>query len=236
MPEEKNHFYEFFLHHYLFQDLNLIKPRKLNKNLSLERYQTNKLIFCDQNFTDDFYIIKSGVVQVMLSGQSQKRNVIDLLRPNDFFDEMTLFYHQITSGERYFYAYKECLILKIKKKFLKKLIYHYPQIKFRLHKSLCQKIFNLHNLLANSLFHNTTEKTAFILLYLNHKFGQKIDDHHYLIQLKVTHKLIGDFIGVTRESITKIMTVFKKLKIVMYIDKYTIIIVDIQKLKAMTLY
>ncbi len=77
---------------------------------------------------------------------------------------------------------------------------------------------------------SAAHKVCYALYYLVYRYGVKRPDGTYMIPLPLTHELIGNFIGQSRENTTKTINSISEEKIISYESKvYTIDMVRLEK-------
>lgn len=103
----------------LFADLNEEDHKEIIKQITLEYYPTNKLLFSHGEDGDAMYIIKSGLVKIFHTEDSSEKELA-VLGANEFFGEMAL----ISDKKRIASAItlEECEIFKLRKSDFKLLI------------------------------------------------------------------------------------------------------------------
>ncbi len=221
----------FLSNHDLFQNLYKGYLRYLKKYIIIESFEANRLVCTNNQREKYFYIIKKGTIKIIHMNGKGQNQVIDLLTKKDHFGEMNLFGHTIKNLDLYYYTHTDTVIYKIEYKRLKKVLALLPEFKKCLHQSLCKKIEFLHNLLINNAYSNLNKRIAHSLLFLLFKFGKQTIDGSYIIQLKVTHRLLSEMVGTSRESITKAFRSLKKMGIVSFRNNKTLLVPDIGEIK-----
>lgn len=60
------------------------------------------------------------------------------------------------------------------------------------------------------------EKILYTFYYLTYRFGKQITPNTYMIKINLTHQMIADFIGLTRETTAIVLNQIKNDKILSY--------------------
>lgn len=75
----------------LFDDLDELEIQRIAEISKLERYARGEIIFRLGDFSRDFFIIKSGRIEISMKDALQHNKVLAILKRGDFFGEMALF-------------------------------------------------------------------------------------------------------------------------------------------------
>lgn len=75
----------------IFSELSDWELEKLVEIVQERKYKAGDVIFCEDDLGVAFFIIKAGAVKVSVSSEEGREIILDLLGPNEFFGEISLF-------------------------------------------------------------------------------------------------------------------------------------------------
>lgn len=107
----------------------------------------------------------------------------------------------------------------------------HPSVLKRAYNRLLDHLSNMNNKVRYLSYLDVRLKLANLLLDLYYNLGKPAESA-YKIDCKVTHHLLANMIGVTRESISKVMRELQEEGVLMMNQKY-IYITDLEKLQSM---
>ena len=99
----------------------------------------------------------------------------------------------------------------------------------KMFKYLGSMIVDLQNRLYDKILHPADEQLLRSILRLAGSYGEDIDENNSLITLRVTKQDIGSMIGLSRETVSRNISLFKKLGL-MYENKEGFIILNTGKI------
>lgn len=180
--------------------------------ISIERkYRKNMIVFMEGEPGDAFYYIKSGKVKVFRTYEDGKEHIINIFGEGEVFGEVTLFnsipYPASAS------VYEDAVIGVIKNQDLEKLITGNPDLAFRLIKVLTRRLLLSQQKIKDLAFNDVFSRTASQLLKLAADYGQKTDKG-VEINIQLSRQELAEMVGTTRETISRVISRFKKEKAV----------------------
>ncbi|WP_213810048.1 Crp/Fnr family transcriptional regulator [Jeotgalicoccus sp. WY2] len=112
----------------------------------------------------------------------------------------------------------EIRVLMIGKADFETLLKNHSDIMIKMFKYLGSMIVDLQNRLYDKILHPADEQLLKSILRLAVSYGKDIDEDNSLITLRVTKQDIGSMIGLSRETVSRNISLFKKLGL-MYENK-----------------
>lgn len=191
----------------LFSDLTTDELLTIESHAHRKSYRKNTVIIEKGDDTTSLYILVSGKVKVFLANEEGKELLLHVLGPGSYFGELAL----LGGGTRTASVMTEedsRLLVIYKQEFLDCLRSH-PEIALELIRQLAGKLTDL------------TERTG--TLALRDVYGrvaatlqeQAVEEDGRLITDRLTHQVLAEIVGSSREMISRI---FKDLKQGGYID------------------
>ncbi|MDN3202716.1 Crp/Fnr family transcriptional regulator [Algoriphagus sediminis] len=176
------------------------------------------------------FCIKSGVVKVYKTASNGKSQIIHLAKAGDF-----LGYHALLGEENYSNTamiIEDATICFIPREaFLGTLFSDTPFFK-RVTKALSHEIGVMEEKLTDASQKSIRERLAFVLLQLSQTFGVEGDENKK-IDLILSREEIASIVGTATESVIRLLSEFKKDKIIKLEGK-KIIVIDQRALARMS--
>lgn len=196
-------------------------------NISTERnYKKNMIIFLEGEPGEAFYFIKSGKVKIFRTYEDGKEHIIHIFNEGNAFGEATLFSSVPYPASAM--AYEDAVIGMIKNSDLEYLIKQNSDIALKIIKVLTQKLIFSQEKIKNLAFNDVYSRTATLLLKLSKEYGMTADSVQ-VIDIQLSRQELAEMVGTTRETISRIISKFKKEKSITEIDD-KIVIIDEAKL------
>jgi len=196
-------------------------------NLTLTRnYKKDMLIFLEGEPGEAFYFIKKGKVKVYRSYPDGREHIISILGEGDIFAEVTLFSN--VSYPASASAYDDCVIGFVRNSDMEHLITETPSMALALIKVMSQKLIFAQQKIRDLTFADVFARTAAELIKLSEQYGEK-QEAGTKITVEFTRQQLAELVGTTRETISRVISKFKKEKSICE-DGNNIIITDIDKL------
>lgn len=191
----------------IFSGLKDNEIHLLNINKSEKIYAKGEIIIEEGNKVNEFFYLKKGLVKLHKTGENNKDHIISIAQPNDFISLLSVFYK--SEYEFSITAIEESFICSIKLGFLKKLIINNGEFSVTILKKMSETYNNIINtrfLISNK---HLRGRIAYILLY----FSDTIYNSNRF-ELPLSRREIGELINMTTENVIRILSEFRKDKII----------------------
>jgi len=129
----------------LLEELNEEDHKEVIKQITLELYPANHVIFSQNEPGDAFYIIKNGMVRVFhpATEADLEENEVAILGDNDFFGEMALISEKLRNASTKTVEETQCF--KLKKEDFIKLVSSNPNMAGRISTEFLKRLkINMH--------------------------------------------------------------------------------------------
>jgi len=205
------------------EDLQLIA------DIMIERtYKKNRILFMEGEPSEAIFFVKSGKVKIYKTSEDGREHILDIASPGDIFAEVVLFNkvpypataELIEDGE----------IAFIRNKDLEDLLRRKPDFAIAIITILNKRLIEAQAQIKSLALRDTYSRTAWTLLKLAEEHGRKKPEGIEL-DLNISRQELASMVGTTRETVTRILTSFKKYKI-LELDRQSIIIKDPEGLKS----
>jgi CRP-like cAMP-binding protein len=205
-------------------DYNWDSLTKGKKSLA---YKKNDVIYHQQTYTDFVYLVKSGRVRLSIYSKDGREKSLFIADKNCLFGELSAFDNLPNHATAMAVADSE--------------VYHIPKTLFieclKVDHDLSLKTIEIlarkNRLLAAQIedlsFNDAYTRVAIALIKLSLSYSSDCSDGNKL-EIKFTHQEMANLLGLSRVSVSKIMSDFIKLSILEKKDGY-IVLKDVKKLK-----
>ncbi|WP_018756942.1 Crp/Fnr family transcriptional regulator [Paenibacillus terrigena] len=214
----------------IFQDLPDEGVERIMPMLKKRQFRKNQVIIYEQDQNGDVFIIRSGSIKVY-SLLEDKEIIYGVAFPGHVVGEIEAIYYddyRIASIA----AMETVHTWFITKQDFLKIVDEYPSVLRRAYWLLVESVRILNRKAQYISFLDTRLKAANLIYDLYCNLGMETDtESAYIIDYKLTHHVIANMIGVTRESISKVLKDFQDEGIIS-IERKTITITDLAKLRS----
>ena len=182
----------------IFNEINPDEATEAGLIIS-EKNATKKEIVLEPEETDKVYIIKRGHVKLYQLTPDGKRIIIDTLGPGGVFGNFG-----DEEAQNFAEASTDTIICIAKKDTFFKMIAEKPQVSYRLMRLLFNRLTQAQDYAAAVAGGNVLSKLKFKLSELADKYGETQGEKVRLKE-RFTHEELADMIGVSRETVTKLL-------------------------------
>lgn len=211
----------------LFEDFSDEELEKLLVISKEKTYPKDAVIFQKDDLGNFFFLICSGRVKVIIETEEGKEGILSILYPTEFFGEMSLLDGEPRSAT--VVALEETKVIIIERNDFLSLLYKHPELALKILKTLSLRLRKANRQIETLMFLDAPGKVARLLIDIAQERGKKINNE-ILIDLDFTRQELGNLIGVSRETTTRILKSFEEDGI-LSIERNQIIIKDIGELK-----
>ncbi|GAC42607.1 Crp/Fnr family transcriptional regulator [Paenibacillus popilliae] len=216
-------------HVFLLQDLSQEDCDHILPLLKTRTYKKNQVLIHEDDESSDIYILREGLAKVCRL-YHDKEMILNFQFPGDIIGEMetiATYPRRVANVETmetsHFWVMNRSDFITIMDR--------HPSVLKRAYNRLLDHLSNMNNKVGYLSYLDVRLKLANLLLDLYCNLG-KPAEFAYKIDCRVTHHLLANMIGVTRESISKVMRKLQEEGVLMMNQKY-IYITDLEKLQSM---
>lgn len=217
--------------HYMSQSLQKLDEKFFAKFRNVQQFKKNQLIFGPGSEPTGVYFVKSGFVRLYLISKEGKEITFNILKPDTYF---SMIWALNNASNIYFYeTLTDCVLLKAPKEAVVKQIEKNPDLLYDLTKRTLSGLDGITRLMSALLTGTAGEHIASVLLILTRRFGKKEHNGSIIIEIPLTHMLIGTLAGLSRESTSLELEKLAKKNVLSQKGRY-IIIENIKKLEDLS--
>lgn len=150
-----------------------------------------------------------------------KEQILYILSEGDFFGELDLL-----KPSKYGFYSKAMLnskICSITKEQMKNIIVKRPEIGIKILETVAERLIKVENMIQNLATNNADSRMAYLLIDLANKYGEIIEKDVF-VTLPLSREEMANYIGVTRETISRKLRKFEKENLIKIVGTKKIII------------
>lgn len=214
----------------IFAELSDELLREVADHIERKYFKKGELIFQVGELSDRLYIINSGRVKIYNYTRDGKEQILYILNEGDFIGEMSLL--KTGSFEFNAMALEDTSLCIISKQHFDSIIKKNPDITIKILEALHDRIIKLETLVQNLNTKEIEPRIATILLGFLKESGKTAVDG-VVLELPLNREEMGNFIGTTRETISRKLTAMQDEGILEFEGNKKVIIRDIHALKQL---
>lgn len=209
----------------LVQITGLVEQKHFNKG---------DLIFSEGQPFDKLYIINEGSMKVFKYNKDGKEQILYILNEGEFLGDLSLLKKGVLPFSAI--ALEDITLCTIHKNDFDHIIKTNPSISLKVLEYAHDRIFELENLIQTVTTKDIETRLASLLLNLSKTFGEtnENDSNQVYINLTMSREDMANFIGVTRETISRKLSLFQSENMIEVIGNRAIRILSLDSLKELT--
>ena len=193
-----------------------------------KKYLKGEVLFSEGDNANTLYFISSGKIKLYKHTKDGKEQILHILTEGDFFGELDLL-----RNSEYGFSSKvieEANICTFLKGEMKDIMIKNPQIGINMLENVGSRLAQLENLAQNLATNNVDSRMAYLIIELMKKYADDIDEMS--INLPLSREDMANYIGVTRETISRKLRKFEEERLIELVGTKKIIITDKEGLCA----
>ena len=212
----------------MFQNLNCEEVLETAKIIDHKEYNKGDIIFSEGNIANTLYFINQGKIKLYKHTKEGKEQILHILSDGDFFGELDL----LRSSEYKFNskAIENAKICTLSKDEMKNIIMKNPEIGLKLLESVGERLSDAERLAQNLATKDIDSRIAYLLIDFMEKYSDKINEN-VSIKLPISREDMSNYVGVTRETISRKLKKFEDEQLIKMVGTKKIIILDKEGLK-----
>ncbi|WP_235852129.1 Crp/Fnr family transcriptional regulator [Niallia nealsonii] len=206
----------------IFYSLSNKEIEKITKKVQHLYFKKGQLLVAEGEYADSLYIIHSGKVKLIKLTVHGKEQILHLLTNGDFFGERNLFAN--TEGNNFSaYAMEDTKICLLLKKDFDEMMIANPEISIKILKTIMDRLSHTEDLAKILATKDPEVRIAHLLDEFCAKFGT-ITEKGVLIDLPITREEISNYVGLTRETISRKLSKFADMDLLTLIGNKQILV------------
>lgn len=191
-------------------------------------YKKKQILIHPNEPIDRIYFLKKGYIREYLISSEGEELTTHIFRPSSYIPLLLALVGK--QNKYYFETVTEAEVYTAPVDKVTAYVKDHSDVEMEIIKRLGAGLGGLLIRIESLIFESVTAKTASLLVYLADRFGEK-SDHIIAVNLPITHKEIANFIGASRETVSRQMEEFRNKGLINYRGKF-LEIKEIKKLEA----
>lgn len=207
----------------IFENLDCDELEEIALQIEHKSFDKGSMIFTEGSDANTLFFINVGKIKLYKYNKDGKEQILHILTNGDFFGELDL----IKSSNYQFNAkaLDDAKICTLKKSEVKNIILKKPEIALKLLESVGERLSAIENLAQNLSTNDVDARIAYLLLNLMDKYSEELEGKK-LINLPLSREDMANYIGVTRETISRKLKKFEDEELIKLIGTKKILILD----------
>lgn len=203
---------------------------KISEGVVTKDFKKGDIIFRSGDKADRLYIVCSGKMKIFKYLSDGREQILYIYGAGDFVGGFNLL-----KEDEYKYngvALEDTVVSTLSKKNFDEIIIKNPTITLKVLEQAYERIRWAEDLVGRLSSTSTDSKVASLLLRLEDDFGTR-KGNKIVLNLTINREEMGSYAGISRETMTRKLGLFKDLGIIDFEGNKIIIINDEEKLKGM---
>ena len=201
---------------------------KITREISLKK---GEVVFQEGDPGVGFHIVLSGAVKIVKMNEEGKEHIIHILGPGELFGEVLLFNQGAYPATAI--AQSDSLVGVVPNEKLEELVLRNNQLALLIIKALNRRLQVAQQKIRSLALTGAQAKVANTLLALLYERGQEETDQTWRLELDIPKQDLANLVGVTRETLARILSEWQKQKWIEWQGK-TLLIHEVIKLKEIS--
>lgn len=198
----------------IFQDLTQEEMEEINRMVRMVTIKKGHVLYCPEEEVEVLFLLKKGKIQAYTITPEGKRLIIETIGPGTFFGEMPLTAQSM--HQTFAEATEDSLVCVLSRNDLEKLLQSKPSVAVRLVEILSHRLEETRTRLEESTLRNATVRVCQGLLRQAHGSSELPG---------LGHQELADSVGLSRETVTKVLNHLQAQGLV-ELGKKKIVIID----------
>lgn len=212
----------------IFSILEEPQLKEITDKINRRAYKKGEMIFFEGEVSDKLYVINSGKVKIFKYTKEGKEQILYIVSTGDFLGDLSL----LKKDEFKFNAeaLEDVSICELTKDDFDKAVKENPEIALKILEVLYERIAKLENLVQSLSTKDIETRISGLLLGLIKDFG--IPENNIVrLELPLSREDMANYIGVTRETISRKLNSMQEEGIIKLIGNKTIVLNDLEYLE-----
>lgn len=214
----------------IFSFLSDEELKKIVDMTGHKSYKKGNLLCSEGEKSDTLFIINEGGVKISKLTKDGKEQIVHIFTSGDFFGELSLF----SNDETYnfdVYAISDLKVCTLTKENMNEILLTNPEISLKLLQVITKRLTQTENLAQNLATNDAEIRIAYMLLEFAEKYGVPTDQGMQ-VKLPINREEMANYVGVTRETISRKLSIFEELGIINLIGNKILIIKQLDLLRS----
>lgn len=212
----------------IFSSLSDEELTKICSMIKHKKYKKGNALLLEEQPSETLFIVRRGYVKLLKITVQGKEQILRILSVGEFFGELSIFNSGETSNFSA-YALEDTDICLLTRGAMEQIIQENPAISIKLLQTITRRLAATENL-AQSLATSDPEiRIAYMILEMGRKYGKR-EQGKIKIKLPLSREEMANYVGVTRETISRKFKKFEQEGIIEINGIREITVCDFSKL------
>lgn len=186
----------------LFASLTPEELHQVREKFIIKSFKKNEIMLHEEHTNEYMYIILDGEAKVVNTTETGKEILITVHQTGDFFGELSLIDGKTAPAA--VTAMKDSVTAIISKQDFYSLLFNQRKVLENLLQLFCSRIRESLKKIQILNFNNAAQRIKMLFLMLSETYGEKTEKGT-ILKIKLIHQDIADMVGLTRETVTRIL-------------------------------
>ncbi len=211
-----------------FSSLNCDEQEKIHLLILRKKYRKGEFLLMEGDIQESLMILHSGKVKVFRYTQENKEQILYILSEGDFFGERNLF--QKLKSTFFIEALEETEICLISGSAFIDFLKNHPETSVKMLEEMSRRMERLEDALQNMGTKSSESRVTSVLIDFASQFGKAQKDG-ILLELPLSREGIANYIGITRETVSRKLSLLQEEGLIEPIGNKKVLIPDLRKLE-----
>jgi CRP-like cAMP-binding protein len=211
----------------IFSSFSQEEINRVSSLIIRRQYKKGELIVLEGSRLESLIIINTGRVKAYRNTSEGKEHILYIFSEGDFFGEKNLLSNREATYNAE--ALEDTAICTINKKAFQELMREYPELSFKVMEELCSRLARLEDTIESMGTKNVELRVNAVLMEFSEKYGRQ-DPRGIHVELPMSREGIANYIGLTRETVSRKMSLLQEEGIIEVVGNKKIIILDTKRL------
>lgn len=212
----------------IFSILEEPQLKEITDKITQKTYKKGEMIFFEGDKSEKLYVINSGKVKIFKYTKEGKEQILYIISTGDFLGDLSLLKKEDFKFNAE--ALEDVNMCQLTKEDFDEAVRENPEIALKILEVLYERISKLENLVQSLSTKDIESRISRLLLSFIKDFGVPEDDIVKL-ELPLSREDMANYIGVTRETISRKLNSMQDEGIIDLIGNKTIILKDLEYLE-----
>lgn len=213
----------------IFSTLSPDEMGKVTDLIYRKQYVKGEFLFMEGSKLESLIFINKGQVKAFRNTQEGKEQILYIFSEGDFLGEKNILQHH--TATYHVEALADTHICMIHKKDFQQLLRVFPDIGFKIMEELCNRLERLESIIESMGAKNVEARVNMVLVEFAKKYGKQ-HSKGILVDLPLSREGIANYIGLTRETVSRKMSLLQDEGIIEAVGNKKIIVKDPKALEA----
>ncbi len=214
----------------IFRDLSSEDLERVAHIVYERRYRKGQIIFAEGEPGEAFFVVKTGRVKVSKLAEDGREQILSIWHPGDPVGMVVLFDGQPYSATAE--AADDTTVAMIRVRDFQNLLSGDPRLAGKVLREVGGRLRQAFCRISEMALMDTPTRLASTLLKMAEEDGVP-EGAGIRLAVPLTHQELGNLIGASRETVTRILSDFRRARAIA-VDKNGIVITDLRKLRTWT--